>query len=160
AAHRRGRRPMSATPGMVTVFLDRDGVLDVAPRILRRSWRRWAWLPGVKMALAQLNRPGIQVCLCTNQPWVGVGVLPRRSLHRLHAQMLGEVHDAGGRIHRIEYADTAFGRRHKPNPGMLQDGGRALGADPARSVMVGDNVKDAQAAAGYGCRAILLATTH
>ncbi|HEX2065468.1 MAG TPA: HAD hydrolase-like protein, partial [Candidatus Thermoplasmatota archaeon] len=84
----------------------------------------------------------------------------RRTLHRLHGAMLGEVHDAGGRIDRIEYASLAFGRRHKPRPGMLEDGGRALGADPARSVMVGDNVKDAQAAAGYGCRAILLATTH
>ncbi|HUR60902.1 MAG TPA: HAD-IIIA family hydrolase [Candidatus Thermoplasmatota archaeon] len=143
-----------------TVFLDRDGVLDPAPRIARRSWKRWQWLPGAKGALARLNRPDIQVCLCTNQPWVGTGLLPRRKLERLHAEMLGEIHDAGGRIARIEYATQAFGRRHKPNPGMLEDGGQALGASPALSVMVGDNIKDAQAAAGYGCRAILLETTH
>jgi D-glycero-D-manno-heptose 1,7-bisphosphate phosphatase len=143
-----------------TVFLDRDGVLDRVPRIARRTWKRWVWLPGSLEALARLNRKGIQVCLCTNQPWVGTGLLPRRTLHRLHGEMLGAIHDAGGRIDRIEYADKAFGRRHKPRPGMLEDGGKALGADPARSVMVGDNVKDAEAAHRYGCRAILLATTH
>jgi histidinol-phosphate phosphatase family protein len=151
---------MSAAVPRATVFLDRDGVLDVAPRILRRRWDNWVWLPGAKEALVRLNQPNYQVCLCTNQPWVGTGLLPRRTLHRLHGQMLGEVHDAGGRIDRIEYADRAFGRRHKPRPGMLEDGGRALGADPKRSVMVGDNVKDAQAAHGYGCRAILLSTSH
>ncbi|MEA3203159.1 MAG: D-glycero-D-manno-heptose 1,7-bisphosphate phosphatase [Thermoplasmata archaeon] len=144
----------------VTVFLDRDGVLDVAPRVLRRRWSNWEWLPGAQEALVRLNQPGYRIALCTNQPWVGVGVLPRRTLHRLHGQLLGAVHDAGGRIDRIEYADTAFGRRHKPNPGMLEDAGKALGADPGRSVMVGDNVKDAQAAHGFGCRAILLATSH
>jgi D-glycero-D-manno-heptose 1,7-bisphosphate phosphatase len=154
---------MSAKPAptpKVTVFLDRDGVLDVAPRVLRRNWSRWRWLPGAKEALARLNRPGIQACLCTNQPWVGLGLLPRRALHRLHAEMLGEIHDAGGRIDRVEYAAWAFGRRHKPRPGMLIDGGRVLGSDPGRSVMVGDNIKDAEAGARYGCRAILLATTH
>ena len=39
-------------------------------------------------ALARLNQPHIQVCLCTNQPYVGVGILPRRTLDRLHAPML------------------------------------------------------------------------
>lgn len=144
----------------VTVFLDRDGVLDVAPRLLRRRWSRWAWLPGARDAVARLNHPDYQVCLATNQPWVGLRILSRRALDRLHAHLLADVQAAGGRIDRIEAAEWAFGRRHKPRPGMLQDGGKALGADPARSVMVGDNVKDAQAAHGFGCKAILLATTH
>ncbi|MCA1819143.1 MAG: HAD hydrolase-like protein, partial [Halobacteriales archaeon] len=51
-------------------------------------------------------------------------------------------------------------RRRKPAPGMLEDGGAALGADRTRAVMVGDKVKDAEAAAAYGIPAILLATTH
>lgn len=152
--------PAAAPAAPVTVFLDRDGVLNVAPRILRRSWRRWKWLPGARGALARLNRPDVRVCLCTNQPWVGVGVLPRRALARLHAHLLDDVRAAGGRIDRIEAAPWAFGRRHKPNPGMLDDGARALGSDRARSVMVGDNLKDAVAASRHGCRAILLATTH
>jgi D-glycero-D-manno-heptose 1,7-bisphosphate phosphatase len=152
---------MSAgAPAPVTVFLDRDGVLDVAPRVLRRRWSRWHWLPGAREALARLNQPGYRVCLCTNQPWVGVGVLPRRQLDRLHAHLLADVRAAGGRIDRIEAATWAFGRRHKPRPGMLDDAARALGSDRSRSVMVGDNVKDAEAAHGHGCRAILLATTH
>lgn len=147
-------------PSNFTVFLDRDGVLNVAPRFLFGTRRSWRWLPGAKEAIALLNRKGIRVCLATNQPFVGVGLLPRRRLERLHAWMLDEVREAGGRIDRIEYAAMAFGRRHKPRPGMLEDGGKALGADPKRAVMVGDNLKDAEAAARYGCKAILVATTH
>lgn len=155
------RRPAPTAPARpFTVFLDRDGVLNRAPRLLVRRPSGFHWLPGAKEALARLNRPGIQVCLATNQPYVATRILPRRTLERLHGWMLGEIHDAGGRVDRVEYADRAFGRRHKPRPGMLEDGGRALGADPARSVMVGDNLKDAEAARRHGSRAILLATTH
>lgn len=151
----------AAAPAPFTVFLDRDGVLDVAPKALFvGSWRKWRWLPGAKEALARLNRPGLTVCLCTNQPYVGCGVLPRRRLQRLHAALLEDARAAGGRIDRIEVAEWPLVRRSKPRPGMLEDGGRALGADPKRAVMVGDNLKDAQAAHAYGCRAILLATTH
>ncbi|MEK6984995.1 MAG: HAD-IIIA family hydrolase [Candidatus Thermoplasmatota archaeon] len=143
-----------------TVFLDRDGVLCKAPRIFLRRASRWVWLPGAKEAVARLNRDGIRICLATNQPFVGVGLLSRRHLERLHAWMLEEIRAAGGRIDRVEYADRAFGRRHKPRPGMLEDGGSALGTDPARSVMVGDNLKDADAGRRYGARTLLLATTH
>ena len=143
-----------------TVFLDRDGVLNVAPRGLFATRRSWVWLPGAKDAVARLNRKGMRICLATNQPFVGVGLLPARRLENLHAWMLDELREAGGRIDRIEYASRAFGRRHKPRPGMLEDGGKALGADPKRAVMVGDNLKDAEAATRYGCKAILLATTH
>ncbi|MEA3190533.1 MAG: D-glycero-D-manno-heptose 1,7-bisphosphate phosphatase [Thermoplasmata archaeon] len=143
-----------------TVFLDRDGVLDVARAPFVGSYAQWEWLPGAKEALARLNRPGIQVCLATNQPFVGLGLLPRRRLARLHAAVLEDARAAGGRLDRIEVAEWPFARRAKPRPGMLEDGGRALGADPKRAVLVGDNVKDARAAHAYGCRAILVATTH
>jgi len=52
-----------------------------------------------------------------------------------------------------------------PRPGMLEDGAAAFASegrfvDKRRAVMVGDKVKDAQAAAGFGIPCILLATTY
>lgn len=151
-----------------TVFLDRDGVFNVNPKVGLRLYRNLAWLPGAREAFARLNRPGIQTSLATNQPWVGLGTATPGMIHRLHARFQAELERHGGRLDHIEaaFGNPLFGfRRTKPNPGMLEDGAAAFASegrfvDKARAVMVGDKVKDAQAAAGFGIPAILLATTY
>lgn len=151
-----------------TVFLDRDGVFNAAPRILVWRWSGFKWLPGAPKAFARLNQPDIRTCLCTNQPFVGLGVLWPSRLARLHGKMMHELAVAGGRLHHIEVSKVPWGipsRRRKPRPGMLEDGARHfaqsdwnVGTEAA--VMIGDLPKDAQAAAAFGIPAILLATTH
>lgn len=138
-----------------TVFLDRDGVLDQDrwPGVL--SPRQFEWLPGACEALAKLNRPDVQICLVTNQPWAHTGVLTRRRLNAIHASMLEDARVAGGRIDRIEAATWPWGRRRKPRPGMLEDGAKAFGGiDKARAVMVGDKARDIEAARRFGIAAI------
>jgi D-glycero-D-manno-heptose 1,7-bisphosphate phosphatase len=144
-------------PAQYTVFLDRDGVFDVAPRITVRTWKQFRWIPGAKQAFARLNQTHIKTCLATNQPYAGLGLV---RLADIHAHMMEELREAGGRLDRIEAACVYLSRRSKPKPGMLIDGAKALGADPARSVMIGDNLKDAQAGRAYGAKAILIASTH
>jgi D-glycero-D-manno-heptose 1,7-bisphosphate phosphatase len=158
----------SEPSGEFTVFLDRDGVFNVNPPVGLRLYRNLVWLPGAREAFARLNRPGIQTCLCTNQPWVGLLTATPGMISRLHVRFSAELEKHGGKLHRIEAAHGhplfRF-RRTKPRPGMLEDGAAALAAaghpvDKARAVMVGDKLKDAQAAAAYGVPAILLATTY
>jgi D-glycero-D-manno-heptose 1,7-bisphosphate phosphatase len=154
--------------GEFTVFLDRDGVFNVNPRVGLRFYRNLRWLPGAREAFAKLNRPGVQTCLCTNQPWVGLLTATPGMIHRLHQQFVAELERHGGRLGHVEAAfahPLLRHRRTKPNPGMLEDGAARLAADghpvdKARAVMVGDKLKDAQAAAGFGIPAILLATTY
>ncbi|MHB1262790.1 MAG: HAD family hydrolase, partial [Thermoplasmatota archaeon] len=151
-----------------TVFLDRDGVFNVNPRVGLRLYRNLRWLPGAREAFARLNRPGIQTSLATNQPWVGLLTATPGMIHRLHAQFKAELESHGGRLDHIEaaFANPVFlHRRTKPKPGMLEDGVAAFASegrfvDKRRAVMVGDKIKDAQAAAGFGIPAILLATTY
>jgi len=158
----------SGKSGEYTVFLDRDGVFNVNPAVGLRFYRNLQWLPGAREAFARLNQPGIQTCLCTNQPWVGLLTATPGMIRRLHVRFVAELERHGGKLHRVE---AAYGhpllrpRRTKPRPGMLEDGAAALAAlghpvDKARAVMVGDKVKDAQAAAGFGVPCILLATTY
>jgi D-glycero-D-manno-heptose 1,7-bisphosphate phosphatase len=150
------------------VFLDRDGVFNVNPDLGIRFYRNLRWLPGAREAFARLNRPGIQTSLATNQPWVGLLSATPGMMRRLHARFKAELEAHGGRLDNIEmaFAPPFIGhRRNKPRPGMLEDGAARLAAaghpvDKARAVMVGDKVKDAQAAAGFGIPAILLATTY
>ncbi len=153
--------------GKFTVFLDRDGVFNVNPDVGLRFYRNLRWLPGAREAFARLNKPGIQTCLATNQPWVGLGTATPGMIRRLHARFQAELERHGGRLDHVEaaFGNPLFGfRRTKPNPGMLEDGAAAFASegrfvDKARAVMVGDKIKDAQAAAGFGIPAILLATT-
>ena len=151
----------NVAPGRIfTVFLDRDGVFNRAPRIMVRRPAGLRLLPGVLECMARINRQDVRVALCTNQPYVSTGLLPPKALARVHEHLSAQIQAAGGRMDRIEVSTHFLGLRHKPRPGMLQDAGAAFGSDPKLAVMVGDNVKDAQAAAAYGCEAILLATSH
>ncbi|MHB1260717.1 MAG: HAD-IIIA family hydrolase [Thermoplasmatota archaeon] len=151
-----------------TVFLDRDGVFNVNPDVGLRFYRNLHWLPGAREAFARLNRPGIQTSLATNQPWVGLLTATPGMIHRLHERFKAELESHGGRLDHIEaaFANPLFmHRRTKPKPGMLEDGAAAFASegrfvDKRRAVMVGDKLKDAQAAAGFGIPAILLATTY
>lgn len=163
-----GAKPKAAARTPFTVFLDRDGVFNVNPRVGVRFYRNLRWLPGAREAFARLNRPGIQTSLATNQPWVGLGTATPGMIRRLHARFRAELEAHGGRLDHVEaaYANPLlFNRRTKPKPGMLEDGAAALAArgtpvDKARAVMVGDKLKDAKAAAAFGIPAILLATTY
>jgi len=163
-------------PPPFTVFLDRDGVFNVNPKLAVFRKNGFRWLPGAKEAFARLNRPGIQTCLATNQPFLGTWTLGLRA-RPVNRALQRHLADAGGRLDHIEHSlappwvgwlgllgparlKRAF-RRRKPGPGMLEDGAAALGGvDKAHAVMVGDKVKDAEAAAAFGVPAILLATTH
>lgn len=162
---RRGRPP---APAPFTVFLDRDGVFNRNPRLGVRLYRNLEWLPEAREAFARLNRPGIRTCLVTNQPWVGLLTATPGMMRRLHRRFQEELAAHGGRLDRIEAAYAPSGwphRRLKPRPGMLEDGAAAFAAqgwpvDKARAAMVGDKLKDAEAAAAFGIPCILLSTTR
>lgn len=70
---------------------------------------------------------------------------------------------AGGKLDNIEasFSPVWFPhRRRKPRPGMLEDAAAKLGVDKSRAIMIGDTIKDLQAATAFGIPCILLATTY
>lgn len=145
------------------VLLDRDGVLnrDMKTGILRLE--DFAILPGVPHALASLTQAGFRLAICTNQSAVGRGQLSVATLDAMHTRLSDAVAEAGGRIDAIYYApdhpDNASDRR-KPGAGMLREALAAFTADPARTPMVGDHLRDMQAAHAAGCPRILVRTGH
>jgi len=169
------RGPKATGRPPFTVFLDRDGVFNVNPKVGLRRPAALRWLPGAREGFARLNKPGIRTCLVTNQPWVGLLTATPGMVRRVNAHLKAELEQAGGRLDRIEaaYAPpfTAWlgrwlhgPRRRKPLPGMLEDAAAAFEAagapvDKRRAIMVGDKVKDLQAASRFGIPCILLSTT-
>jgi len=143
-----------------TLFLDRDGVLNrLLPGDYVRSWAQWEWMPGVLGELARWGAIFRHIVLVTNQRGVGKGLMTDADLSRIHAQMMTEILEAGGRIDLI-LACTALSEedpRRKPNPGMFLEA-KALfpDIDAKSSVLLGDSPSDAAFAANCGMQFILL----
>lgn len=149
----------------LTVFLDRDGVVNryVRPSVLR--WSQFEFLPGALAGLRLLNRDGVRVVVVTNKAWIGLKLLSQKRHEAIHERMLEAIEDAGGRIDAIytcPHTPVAGCDCRKPKTGLLDQAAEELGIDPDAEPcwIVGDNVSDHRAGKAFGCRTVLLSTTH
>jgi D-glycero-D-manno-heptose 1,7-bisphosphate phosphatase len=147
--------------GRVSVFLDRDGVInEKAPEgcyVTRPEGVRM--LPGAADAIARLNKAGLLVLLVTNQRGIGRGLMTEQDFWAVMNRIDEELGRAGAHLDGVYYcADvneaSAF---RKPNIGMIQ---RALQEHPetdiSRSYLVGDSESDMLAGLRVGCRPLLV----
>jgi D-glycero-D-manno-heptose 1,7-bisphosphate phosphatase len=138
------------------VILDRDGVLnEKAPRAnYVRSWSEFKWLPNVLETLRRLREAGFRVIVVSNQAGIGRGVMTDDDLQAIHRQMVKEVAAAGGRIEAIYYCPHDWNdgcECRKPKPGMLFQAQHDFNLDLSRTLFIGDDERDAQAAEAAGC---------
>jgi histidinol-phosphate phosphatase family protein len=145
-----------------TVFLDRDGTIN------RRSVGDWVsreedfvLLPGVGETLAAWQQAGLRLIVISNQRGVEIGRLTAADVDHIHAYMASLLLPFGVHLDAVYYAPTGSGPRAKPAPGMLLDAKRDFpDIDFARSIMIGDALRDCAAGAAAGCATILLAPDH
>ncbi len=141
------------------VLLDRDGVINRDAKIGILRLEDFHLLPRVPEAIALLTKAGCKIAICTNQSAVGRGQLSMETLDAMHATLQHEVQKAGGHIdlflHAADIPEKPTARR-KPGPGMLLEAIERFGADPARTPMVGDMLRDMEAAHAAGCPRILV----
>jgi histidinol-phosphate phosphatase family protein len=148
-----------------TVILDRDGVLNVKPPRAQyvRSWNEWQWLPGALRALRLLHEAGYRTIIASNQPGIGRGLMSGADLEAIHSRMKEDVVQAGGQIDAIYYCphdwEAGCGCR-KPKPGLLYQAQRELHLDLTRTPFVGDDERDAAAAAAAGCPFYRVTNAH
>lgn len=138
------------------IFLDRDGVINErAPRAeYIRTPEEFRFLPGVLEALARLKAADYRVFLISNQAGIGRGAMTEDDLAAVHRKLTGEVAAAGGRIDAIYYCphdwDDGCDCR-KPRPGLLFRAQREWHLDLTRTLFIGDDTRDGEAAEAAGC---------
>ncbi len=138
------------------IFLDRDGVINErAPRAeYIRKPEEFRFLPGALEALALLKAADYRVFLISNQAGIGRGAMTEGDLAAIHRKLTGEVTAAGGRIDAIYYCphdwDDGCDCR-KPKPGQLFRAQREWHLDLTRTLFIGDDERDGQAAEAAGC---------
>ncbi len=143
------------------IILDRDGVLnEKAPRAeYVRTWSEFKWRPGAKESLRLLNEAGFRVIIVSNQAGIARGAMTEAALKDIHLQMVREAEQSGGRVDAIYYCPHNWEEGcecRKPKPGMLFQAQRDFSLNLSRTMFVGDDERDAQAADAAGCMAALV----
>jgi histidinol-phosphate phosphatase family protein len=144
-----------------TVLLDRDGVLNTKPPKAHyvRTWEEFAWLAGAKEALRLLSSAGYRVIIVSNQAGIARGAMTEAALTHIHERMQAEAVQAGGQIEAVYCCvhDWDEGCEcRKPKPGMLFQAQRDFHLDLSRTLFIGDDERDAQAADAAGCPSVLV----
>lgn len=136
------------------VILGRDGILNEFREGHVTEPEEWRPVEGALEAVARINHAGWHVVVATNQSGIGRGMIDMAAVNAVHARMHQLLQAQGGRIDAVFYCphtpeDDCDCR--KPKPGLLQDIGRRY-ATPLEGVpMVGDTLRDLQAAVAAGC---------
>jgi len=138
------------------VILDRDGVLNV--RMARAEYVRtpeqFVWLPGALEALRMFNEAGYKVIVVSNQAGINRGAMTQADLDAVTERMMRDVEAAGGRIDGFYFCPHDWDEGcacRKPRPGMLFEAQRDHHLDLTRTVFVGDDDRDGEAARAAGC---------
>jgi D-glycero-D-manno-heptose 1,7-bisphosphate phosphatase len=144
-----------------TVLLDRDGVLNKKPPRAEyvRTWAGFDWLPGAQEALKLFYDAGYRVILVSNQAGIARGAMTEADLAAIHERMKEEAVQAGGRIDAIYHCPHGWDDNcdcRKPKPGMLFQAQRDHHLDLTRTLFIGDDERDAEAADAAGCLSHLL----
>jgi D-glycero-D-manno-heptose 1,7-bisphosphate phosphatase len=145
--------------GKGLVILDRDGVINHDSCAFIKNEDEWRPIPGSIDAIAALTKAGFTLAVATNQSGLARGLFDRDALDAMHTKMLGLIHEAGGRISRIVVCphgpDDACDCR-KPRPGMLEQLARHFDTSLEGVPVIGDALRDLEAAAAVGARPILV----
>jgi D-glycero-D-manno-heptose 1,7-bisphosphate phosphatase len=143
------------------VILDRDGVINADSAEFIKSPDEWVPIDGSVEAIGKLSTAGFRVAVASNQSGIARKLLDLPALNAIHEKMRRLVRKAGGEIGEIVFCphhpDDGCNCR-KPAPGMLLALGRHYGLPLDRVPMIGDSLRDIDAAVAVGGRPILVLT--
>lgn len=143
------------------IILDRDGTINEDRDDFVKSADEWVPLPGSLEAIARLNQAGWQTVIATNQSGLGRGLFDMAALNAMHAKMNSMLARVGGRVGAVFFCPHApedqCGCR-KPLPGLYEKIGERYGVDLKKVPVVGDSVRDLEAAIAVGAPPHLVRT--
>jgi D-glycero-D-manno-heptose 1,7-bisphosphate phosphatase len=143
------------------VILDRDGVINHDSDQYIKSPAEWRPIAGSIEAIARLHQGGFRIAVATNQSGIGRGLFDMATLNAINDKMMEMVFRQGGRIDALFFcphtAVEECGCR-KPKTGMLEEIAARFHTELKGSWLVGDSLKDLQAAAAVGAHPVLVLT--
>lgn len=146
---------------MKLVILDRDGTINEDSDQYIKSPSEWKPIRGSLDAIARLTQGGWRIVVATNQAGIARGLFDMATLNAIHAEMHRAVSLAGGRIDAIFFCPHAADSHcecRKPKPGLLREIASRMDVELAGVPMIGDSLRDVEAAAAAGAKPYLVLT--
>lgn len=147
--------------GAWTLFLDRDGVINrrIADGYVTR-WEEFEFLPGVIEALKILSGKFGKIIVVSNQQGVGKGLMTGADVDAVHARMVLETGESGGRIDAVFFSPHLHAEgsvMRKPGIGMALKARRQFpDIRFGRSLMAGDSLSDMRFGKRTGMKTVLI----
>ena len=141
------------------IILGRDGILNRFREDHVKEPAEWEPIPGALEAVAKLNHAGWHVVVATNQAGIGRGMIDMAAVNAVHLYMMKLLATKGGRLDAVFFCPHTRDDHcdcRKPMPGMMRDIAYRYGADLKNVPMVGDTLRDLEAARAAGCPAHLV----
>jgi len=147
------------------VLLDRDGVINFDSPDYILAPNQWRSIPGSLEAIAKLTSANIPVTIVSNQSALGRGMLDQETFQTIHAKMMLAIEEAGGEIAHTAYCPHAPEDEcncRKPRSGLIDEALVRLEItnQVENVVLIGDSVRDVQAAMAAGVTPILVQTGY
>ena len=146
---------------MKIIILDRDGTINHDSEEHIKSPEEWRPIKGSLEGIARLTQAGYRIVVATNQSGIARGLFDTRTLLTIHEKLLRALTLVGGRIDAFffcPHAADAGCQCRKPQPGMLLEVARRFNVSLDDTYMVGDALRDLEAAAAAGARPVLVLT--
>ena len=151
------------------VFMDRDGTLSHEVGYVNHP-SRFRLYPWTVDAVRAINRAGWLAVVVTNQAGIARGYFPPSVLEEVQQSLKDKVSSGGARLDGVYVCvhHPTLGKPpyrldcdcRKPRPGLLRQAEAELGADLARSWVVGDRHSDLVLAWNVGARGALVKTGY
>ncbi|GAA4302428.1 HAD-IIIA family hydrolase [Nibribacter koreensis] len=143
------------------IFLDRDGVLNVERGAYTFLVEDFEVCTGVPHALALLKEHGYYLIVVTNQGGIAKGLYTKEHVLACHEKLqhaCGHALDALYMAPAHESVSSSIAR--KPDSLMLEKAIAKYNLTPDQCWMVGDQLRDMQAAQKVGVKGILVGGQH
>jgi len=151
------------------VFLDRDGTMNEEVGYLD-CLSKLKLYDRTAEAVRMINEQGMKVVVITNQSGVARGYFSEGFVRTVHSRIHEILQSNGSFIDAFYYCPhhptegiEPYLKQcacRKPEPGMLIRASQDLNIDLARSYMVGDMIKDIEAAGRVGAKGVLVRTGY
>lgn len=146
---------------MKLIILDRDGVINYDSDNYIKSVDEFIPLPRSLEAIARLNQAGYTVVVATNQSGIARGYYNENTLTQMHAKLSSLLSEVGGEIAAIYHCPHGPDDHcdcRKPKAGLLKQIFADYPAQASQTPVIGDSLRDLQAALAVGAEPILVKT--
>lgn len=143
------------------LILDRDGTLNKRPPKAHyiRTWDDFIWIPGAIDALKILSNEGFKFIVISNQAGIARKMISDSEVKSINKRMQNELMEESIEILEVYYCphhwdDGCFCR--KPNPGLFFKASSEHLFRIEKTLFIGDDSRDCQAAYNSGCNSIFV----